>query len=113
MDYICIMTIQESHIAKMIGARVSQQDPNAEVILFGSHATGQAKSESDWDILILIDKPKKDRSVEDKYRNIMFQLELELGEAISTLVYSKQDWETKHNNSPFYLNIKKEGVKLT
>ena len=107
------MTVQESNIAQIIGARISQQDPSAEVILFGSRATGKANEESDWDILILIDKPKKDRSVEDEYRNVLFQLELELGEAISTFIYSKHDWETKHSNSPLYLSIKEEGVKLT
>ena len=57
------------------------------MILFGSHARGQAGEESDWDILILIDGPKKNRLIEEKYRDEMFQLELELGEAISTFIY--------------------------
>ncbi len=83
------------------------------MILFGSHARGHAEEESDWDILILIDKPKENRSVEEKYRNEMFQLELELGEAISTLIYSKYDWETKYIYTPLYQNIKQEGVKLS
>lgn len=107
------MTERESNIAKMIGLRIKLQDPKAEVILFGSHAIGQAKEESDWDVLILIDKPKSDRSVEEKYRNEMFQLELELGEPISTLVYAKADWETKYIYTPLYQNIKREGVRLS
>ncbi len=107
------MTERESHIARLISARIKHQDPNAEVILFGSHARGQAHDESDWDILILIDRPKKNRLIEDKYRDEMFQLELELGEPISTFVYSKQDWETKHIYNPLYQNIKKEGIKLS
>jgi predicted nucleotidyltransferase len=106
------MTDRELKIAKMIGLRIKQQDPEAEVILFGSHAIGQAKDESDWDVLILIDRPKSDRSIEDRYRNEMFQLELELGEPISTLVYSKVDWESKYIYTPLYQNIKREGVKL-
>jgi predicted nucleotidyltransferase len=107
------MTERESNIAKMIGLRIKHQDPKAEVILFGSHAIGQAKDESDWDVLILIDRPKSDRSVEERYRNEMFQLELELGEPISTLVYSKVDWESKYMYTPLYQNIKREGVKLS
>jgi predicted nucleotidyltransferase len=71
----------------LICSRISHQDPKAEVILFGSHARGQAGEESDWDILILIDGPKKNRLIEEKYRDEMFQLELELGEAISTFIY--------------------------
>ena len=107
------MTEREVHIVKMISFRIKQKDPGAEVILFGSHARGQANNESDWDILILIDKPKENRTVEEKYRDEMFHLELELGEPISTFVYSKNDWETRFVYTPLYQNIKKEGIKLS
>ena len=106
------MTKRESQIANLISTRIKKQDPRAEVILFGSHARGQSNEESDWDILILMDQPKANRSVEDRYRSEMFELELELGEAISTLVYSKSDWETKFLYTPLYQNIKKEGIKI-
>jgi hypothetical protein len=43
----------------------------------------------------------------------MFELELELGEPISTFVYSKADWESKFLFTPLYQNIKKEGIKLS
>ena len=79
------MNERESHIARMIGDRIRTKDPKAEVILFGSHARGQANEGSDWDILILIDKPKPNRSVEETYRDEIFQLELKLGEPISTI----------------------------
>ena len=107
-----VMTEQETHIVELIRTRIKHQDPKAEVILFGSHARGQAGDESDWDILILIDKPKENRSVEEIYRNVMFNLELELGEPISTFIYSKIDWETRYIHTPLYQNIKREGVKL-
>jgi predicted nucleotidyltransferase len=107
------MTERESHIANLISTRIRKQDPGAEVILFGSHARGQSNVESDWDILILIDQPKTNRSVEEKYRSEMFKLELELGEPISTFVYSKSDWESKFLFTPLYQNIKKEGIKLS
>ena len=107
------MTEREVHISKMISSRIKQKDPRAKVILFGSHTRGQANDESDWDILILIDKPKKNRMIEEIYRDEMFHLELELGEPISTFVYSKNDWETRFVYTPLYQNIKKEGIKLS
>ena len=107
------MTQRELQIAQLISSRIRYQDPKAEVILFGSHARGQAGDESDWDILILIDSPKENRLIEEKYRDEMFKLELELGEAISTFIYSKNDWDTKHIFTPLYQNIKREGVKLS
>ena len=35
--------------------------PNEKVILFGSQARGNAKPDSDWDLLVLLDKDKKTR----------------------------------------------------
>ena len=106
------MTERESNIANLIGSRIKSKDPGADVILFGSHARGDASDESDWDILILLDNPKRNRSIENIYRDEMFHLELELGEAISTFVYSKSDWETRFIFTPLYQNIKNEGVKI-
>jgi len=107
------MTEREVHISKMISSRIKQKDPGAKVILFGSHTRGQANDESDWDILILIDKPKKNRMIEEIYRDEMFHLELELGEPISTFIYSKNDWETRFVYTPLYQNIKQEGIELS
>ena len=43
------MTKAESNIASLTGSRIRQTDPSAEVVLFGSHARGHAKAESDWE----------------------------------------------------------------
>ncbi len=107
------MTKRESDIAGIISTRIKSHDPDAEVILFGSHARGQAHDDSDWDILILINQPKKSRAVESGYRDEIFQVELEVGEPISTIIYSKSEWETLHVHTPLYQNIKDEGLHIT
>jgi predicted nucleotidyltransferase len=107
-----IMTYRDSNIAQMISSRIKNKDPKAEIILFGSHARGDAKNDSDWDVLILIDQNKTSRSIEKKYRDEMFKLELEIGQPISTFVFSKSDWNTKHSVTALYKNVQKEGVKL-
>lgn len=66
----------------------------------------------DWDILILLNTPYVDRKTEKEYREELFDVELETGEAISTFVFSKQDWETKHSITPLFENIQRDGVRL-
>ena len=106
------MTDRGLNIAREINDRIKKKDSSASVILFGSHARGKANSESDWDVLILIDSPKTDRSVELKYRDELFNLELELGEPISTLIYSKIDWHQKYSQTPLFENIEKKELNF-
>gem|GEM_PF-5281005 len=39
--------------------------------------------------------------------------ELEIGQPISIFVHLKKNWESKYFVTPYYKNIKKEGVLLT
>jgi predicted nucleotidyltransferase len=105
------MTEIESHIIKRIREEIKTIDSKAKVILFGSRARGDAKNDSDWDILILIDTPVN-VDVERAFRYKLFDLELETGEVFSTFVHNEKIWNTKHKVTPFYRSIKKEGVQL-
>lgn len=107
-----MMEKHKEYILKLIKAAIKRKDPEAEVILFGSHARGQENKNSDWDILILLNTPNVDRKTEKEYREELFDVELETGEAISTFVFSKQDWITKHSITPLFENIQKDGVRL-
>ena len=106
------MNQSEQHISQRIKARVRQKDSSAEVILFGSHSRGQATPDSDWDILILLNRDQVNRATEKEFRDELFDIELEAGEPISAFVFSKQDWETKHAISPLYQSIARDGIRL-
>ena len=106
------MDEKERNIIQLIKARIKQKNPFADVILFGSHARGQSHKDSDWDILILLNQPNVNRLIEKEYRDELFDIELEIGEPISSFIFSKSDWEQKHEITPLYQNIKKEGIYL-
>ncbi len=106
------MNEKEKTILQKIKNSVQQKDPTAEIILFGSHARGQAHKNSDWDILILLNKANVNRIIEREYRDALFNVALETGEAISTFVFSKQVWNNEYVVTPLYQNIKKEGIYL-
>jgi len=82
-----------------------------KALLFGSQARGDARIDSDWDILILLDKPKLEGT---DYDNISYPLR-ELGwsvkECINPVMYTLKDW-MKYSFSPFFHNIKEEGIEL-
>lgn len=86
-------------------------EPKSEIILFGSRARGEEKKYSDWDILILVPN-SVDLQEERKFRHKLFDLELKFGQAISTLVKSKNEWKNTFKVTPLYKNIMSEGVVL-
>jgi predicted nucleotidyltransferase len=107
------MNARDEYIVNLIKERILRKNPDAKIVLFGSHARGEFNDDSDWDILILLNYLNVTREVEKKYREELFDVELEIGQPISTFVFSNQDWESRHSVSPFYQNVKKEGLVLS
>ena len=86
--------------------------PDAEVYLYGSHARGDSHKLSDWDLLILLNQKNIPFDQETKVLNDFYELELEIGEVLSPLIYTKNDWINNHTFTPLYENILKEGKKI-
>ncbi len=105
------MKVKDTHIATRIRTDIKRIDPKAKIVLFGSRARGDARKDSDWDLLILIDG-QNIREKEDLFRDKIYDLELETGEIISMFVYNNKDWTSRHKITPLYKSIKREGVVL-
>lgn len=104
--------IKNKEILLKIKQLVGLTEPNATVILFGSHARGQNDKQSDIDVLILVDNDKITYSDEQRIKYPLYDLEFETGKIISPVIFSRNDWESRHTITPFYKNIKKEGIML-
>ncbi|RLD88626.1 MAG: nucleotidyltransferase domain-containing protein [Bacteroidetes bacterium] len=105
------MKTKTEQVSRLIRNSIHLIDPNAEVILYGSRARGDERTDSDWDILILTNYPV-DIPTERKFRDKLYDLELKNGESFSVFAYSKNDWTTKQRITPFYQNVTQEGIRL-
>ena len=88
---------------------VEERDSSAKIYLYGSRAKGNAHKDSDWDLLILLNRDKITSEIENEITSPLYDLEFETGEVISPMVYTLKEWNTKYNVTPFYKNVMKEG----
>ncbi len=104
--------MSSADITKKIKQTVQATDNTAQVILYGSRAIGTATKESDWDIIILLNKPSVTLNDEQIFRHKLYNVELETGEVISTFVYSLNDWNNKMHVTPLHKNVTQHGIYL-
>ena len=102
----------DNKILNQIKKIVTEQEPKAKIYLYGSRSRGTAKSNSDWDLLILLNKDKISPEDEQKISYPLYDLEFDTGEVISPMIYSEKEWNTKHKITPFYQNVMREGRLL-
>ncbi len=99
-------------VIEKIKKSIHEKDSSVEAYLFGSRARGDNRDDSDWDILILVDAKKVTNEIEDKFRDEFYELELNIGQVISTFIYPKDHWEKVLRFSPLYNAVAQEGVRL-
>ncbi len=89
---------------------VHRKYPQAHIILFGSYARGKAHTESDMDILILLDsEPSADEK--NELHDMIYEIGLEYDIVISVLIKSITSWESPISQaSPFYKSVQDEGI---
>ena len=103
---------RKQELLREIKQRVQQIVPSADVYLYGSRARGEETTDSDWDVLILVERDTIDYAFEKQVTYPLYDLEFETGEMISPMVYSKQQWHTKYRDTPFYQQITSELVAV-
>ena len=104
--------MKKKELLNKIRLAVHQLETDAEIYLYGSRARGDNRKNSDWDVLILVDENKITNRIEDRFRDSLYDIELETGQIISILIYPKIYWNNKLNHSPLYKNVTHEGIRL-
>ncbi len=74
------------------------------VWLYGSRARGEERPNSDWDLLILLDKPAIDNSDFDTYSYPIIERGWHYGADISPQLYTKSEW-AKMYITPYCKNV--------
>lgn len=106
------MKVDFHTMSEQIKRNVHEVDANAQVWLYGSRVRGEAKEDSDWDVLVLSPKEKLTFQEEERFMDHICELMVATGQAIQLFAYGEKDWHTNHSITPFYQNVQSEAILL-
>jgi predicted nucleotidyltransferase len=104
--------MNRDELIEKVKEAVIEIEPEAEIILYGSRSRGDSTTESDWDLLILLDGTINDERI-DKIRYRLYQIEWDSGEVLSSIIRNRKEWHSfPYTSMPLYHKVENEGILL-
>lgn len=104
--------MNRAEVVKQISQTIRQVAPQATAILYGSQARGEARPDSDIDVLILLDGDKMNLQREMEVTSPLYEIEWKTGVLVSPTVMLRRQWENMPFKTPFYINVMNEGIRI-
>ena len=97
------------NILSAVADRVLPKD--GEAWLFGSQARGTGRSDSDWDVLVLLEKDSLSHTDFGTYAYPFIETGWDIDAMVSPILLTKKDWEAS-SFTPFYKNVMNDRIAL-
>ncbi len=105
--------MRRNEVISRIAAEIHRIAPEDDTILYGSEARGEARHDSDIDLLILLPESMQGLAYVRRRSDIsgrLYELSLDMGVDISPLILPRNVWSSRR--TPFTLNVTKDGIRI-
>ena len=102
------IVMERANVLESIKQTASSVLPKgSKLFLYGSQARGDSHKDSDWDLLILLDKPAMDSEEREDLIFHFTEMGWDIGEDISARAYTQKQWyEGPH--TMFFFNVEED-----
>lgn len=83
----------------------------SHLLLYGSRARGDNRIDSDWDLLVLLNRPQTEDVDFATISYPLMELGFSLGQYFSVHTYSQQEWQDM-SFLPFYKNVERDKIQI-
>jgi len=105
------MTDKDKLILLELKRRLCEVVEVLDLRLYGSRARGDAGEDSDMDVFLSV--PSLDDDLEDRLREVSWEVGFDHGVLISMMIFTRHEMEdTPLRSSQLVLNVKEEGIKI-
>lgn len=106
------MTVLEKRMMNKFRETAKRVVPEGgQVWLYGSHARGESHSDSDWDLLILLNKDSITTEDEDVIAYPFVVEGWKNETAVSPQLYTFEEWDNR-SFTPYYKNVEQDKVRI-
>lgn len=82
-----------------------------EVWLYGSRARGEAHADSDWDVLVLLNKDKIEYEDFDRFGYPLEMVGWHYNAGITPVLYTSEEWKSR-SFTQFYKNVERDKIRI-
>ena len=101
----------ENTLARIRNVAQAVVPEGSHVLLYGSRARGNFGKDSDWDILVILNKPKIEQNDYDEVVYPLTALGWKIGEMIVPVIYTHEEWQ-QNSFTPFYKNVEHDAIVI-
>jgi predicted nucleotidyltransferase len=94
---------------KTLGKKVLPE--GSHLLLYGSRARGDNRPDSDWDLLVLLNRQQNINADFASISYPLMELGFDLGQYFSVHTYSQKEWNNM-SFLPFYKNVERDKIQL-
>lgn len=111
LEETTVLSAEDKAFLREVAAKVRAVEPGAELLLYGSRGRGDAREDSDWDILAIVDREDVRQLRREVFR-ALYEYGTDERTFLEVMYVTRERWEADRNWLEYFRNVTDDAVAL-